>query len=292
MEILRYVGLDPDNQLVTKIVYSVLIILVLILVKWLSTWLLLKHIKDPKSRFNTRKSVTYATVFLGIILVGRVWFEGMSSITTFLGLVGAGLAIALRDIFANLAGWLFIIWRKPFETGNRIQIGEHSGDVIDIRPFEFTILEINNWVQADQSTGRMIHIPNGMILNNPLSNYDSGFRYIWNEIPVLITFESDWKKAKGILEEIASRFSLETTEKAEREIIETSRKFFIYYRTLTPKVYTSVENSGVLLTIRYLTMIRQRRGSAEHMWESILERFAEHPDINLAYPTTRFYSQN
>ncbi|MGC9362658.1 MAG: mechanosensitive ion channel family protein [Candidatus Syntrophosphaera sp.] len=275
-----------------RLIYSALIIVLLVLIRWFATWLLLKHIKDPKSRFNTRKSVTYAAVFLGIVLVGRVWFEGMSSITTFLGLVSAGLAIALKDLFANLAGWLFIIWRKPFVTGNRIQIGEHSGDVIDIRPFEFTILEINNWVRADQSTGRMIHIPNGMILSTPLSNYDSGFRYIWNEIPVLITFESDWKKAKAILEEITSKFAHETTDKAEREINEISGKFFIYYRNLTPKVYTSVEDSGVLLTIRYLTMIRQRRGTTELIWESILERFAEHPDIDLAYPTTRFYTQS
>lgn len=292
MEILKYVGLDPENIVVVRLVYSALIIVLLVLIRWFATWLLLKHIKDPKSRFNARKSVTYAAVFIGLILVGRVWFEGMSSITTFLGLVSAGLAIALKDIFANLAGWLFILWRKPFVTGNRIQIGEHCGDVIDIRPFEFTILEINNWVQADQSTGRMIHIPNGMILSTPLCNYDSGFRYIWNEIPVLITFESDWKKARAILEEIASKFANETTDKAEREINEISSKFFIYYRNLTPKVYTSVEDSGILLTIRYLTMIRERRGTTELIWESILERFAEHPDINLAYPTTRFYTQS
>ena len=125
--------------------------------------------------------------------------------------MSAGLAIALKDMLSDLAGWVFILWRKPIEVGNRIQIGENSGDVIDVRPFQFTILEIGNWVKADQSTGRIIHIPNGSVFLQPLCNYDMGFKFIWNEIPVMITFDSDWEKAKEILQVIANDKSLPMT---------------------------------------------------------------------------------
>src|SRR5436309_2546056 len=124
------------------------------------------------------------------------------AIATFLGLFTAGLAIALKDIVANLAGWAYIVWRRPFDVGDRVQIGPHAGDVIDLHLFQFTLNEIGNWVKADQSTGRIIHIPNGKVLSEPLANYDKGFRYIWNEIPVVISFESDWKQAKRLLEAI------------------------------------------------------------------------------------------
>jgi len=90
-------------------------------------------------------------------------------------LLSAGIAIALKDVFVNLAGFIFIMWRQPLEVGHRIQIGEVAGDVVDIRPFQFTILEIGNWVDADQSTGRMIHIPNGKIFTENLANYHFGF---------------------------------------------------------------------------------------------------------------------
>ena len=80
----------------------------------------------------------------------------------------------------------------------------HAGDVIDIRLFQFSINEIGNWVDADQSTGRIIHIPNGIVFTEPQANYTAGFQYIWNEIPVLVTFESDWKKAKQILTDIVN----------------------------------------------------------------------------------------
>jgi len=172
-------------------------------------------------------------------------------------------------------------------VGNRVQIGQHSGDVIDIRIFQFSILEIGNWVKADQSTGRIIHIPNGMIFTQPTCNYDQGFKYIWNEIPVLVTFESDWKKAKAILLEIVNQQSLAMSKEAENEIIRSAKRYFIFYNNITPTVYTSVEDSGVMLTIRYLTDIRQRRGSSEQIWESILIAFASENDIELAYPTER-----
>jgi small-conductance mechanosensitive channel len=74
-------------------------------------------------------------VSLAIILVGRVWLAGMQSLATIIGLMTAGLAIALQDIVKSIAGWAFILWRKPFSVGDRIQVGNHTGDVIDIRIF-------------------------------------------------------------------------------------------------------------------------------------------------------------
>jgi small-conductance mechanosensitive channel len=99
--------------------------------------------------------VTFALFFL---LVGRVWLKEFESVTTFLGIVSAGLAIAMKDPLVNVAGWLFILWRHPFKVGDRIQIGVHAGDVIEISIFQFTIMEIGNWVHADQRTGRIVHI--------------------------------------------------------------------------------------------------------------------------------------
>ncbi len=287
MEYLSKMGFTISHMLWVKLISSVLIIILIYLINWITSRMVKRRISDPKTRFSAGKTIDYLSVAIGAILVGRLWFEGVQSLATYLGLVSAGLAISLKDIFVNLAGWIFILWRKPFALGNRIQIDSFSGDVIDIRPFQFTILEIGNWVNADQSTGRMIHIPNGIIFNSPISNYDSGFQYIWNEIPVLITFESDWQEAKKILQEIISVSALTTIQKAEKEIIESSKKFLIFYNNLSPKVYTSVEDSGILLTLRYLTQIRERRDGAENIWEQILIQFSEHSDINLAYPTYR-----
>ncbi len=159
----------------------------------------------------------------------------------------------------------------------------------DLRLFQFTLLEVGNWVDAEQSTGRMIHVPNGMVLTHPLANYTTGFEHIWDEIPVLITFESNWRKAKDLLGKIAVEHAQDLTEEARRRVQEASRRFLIFYSKLTPVVYTSVRDHGVLLTIRYMSLPRERRGKQEIMWEAILTAFGQCDDIDLAYPTTRFY---
>ena len=126
--------------------------------------------------------------------------------------------------------------------------------------------------------------------HGPRMPQNGGFQYIWNEIPVLVTFESDWKKTKTILQQIATKHAKHSSEAAQKRIQEASQRFMIFYSVLTPAVYTSVENSGVLLTIRYLCEPRTRRGTAETIREDILYQFAAHQDIDFAYPTQRFYN--
>ncbi len=272
-----------------RLVSSLAVIVVLVLLRWVTLTIVRRNVEDERTKYNWRKGITYFASFVGLFLIGRVWFEGMRSLATFLGLIGAGLAVALKDSVQNLAGWAFILWRRPFVVGDRIQIGSHAGDVIDLRVFAFTLLEIGNWVAADQSTGRIVHVPNGQVFTSPLANYTRGFPYIWNELPVAVTFESDWQGAKKILLDIVERHASEMLEDARREIRAASRLYLIHYGTLTPTVYTSVVDHGVLLTIRYLCPVRARRGTAQAIWEEMLNAFARRDDIDLAYPTQRFF---
>jgi small-conductance mechanosensitive channel len=283
----RWLNLDPDVQI--SIFKSLLLILVIVVARSIVLRVMRARVSDIRARYSWRKTITYIAVALAILLVGRIWFSGLQDIATFLGLVTAGLAIALKDPIVNLGGWLFIIWRRPFVVGDRIQVGENAGDVIDQRIFQVILLEIGNWVDADQSTGRLIHIPNGVVFREPLANYTRGMQFIWNEVGVLVTFESDWKKAKEILLEIIETHARETVEEAEQQMLKASRQYMIFYSTLTPTVYTTVKESGVMLTMRYLCHPRRRRGTAQSIWEDVLTRFAQHDDIDFAYPTTRYY---
>jgi small-conductance mechanosensitive channel len=252
----------------------------------------LGNIADIKVRYQWQKISLYLSVFLIIIFLISTWLNIFGSVATFLGLISAGIAIALKDPLVNMVGWGFILIRQPFKVGDRIQIGNNSGDVIDIRLFQFSINEIGNWVDADQSTGRIIHIPNGIVFSEPQASYTAGFQYIWNEIPVLITFESNWKKAKEILTEVVNHHGIMLTTEADQQIKAAAKKFLIFYSKLTPIVYTSVKDSGVMLTLRYMCSPQERRGSEENIWEDILNKFAECDDIDFAYPTQRFYNNS
>ena len=281
-------GIDPATA--TRILLTVAIGLSVWLIRRLLNRGVERRFEDIHQRYRWRKTTTYIASFIALAVLTRIWLQGLGSLTTMLGLMSAGVAIALKDPLVNLAGWLFIVWRQPFGVGDRIQVGNTvAGDVIDQRVFAFTLLEIGNWVHADQSTGRVIHVPNGRVFTETVANYSKGFRYIWEEIAVMVTFESNWREAKRILTEIVKTRSEHLSERAESQLKDVSRKFMIFYTKLTPIVYTSVQDSGVTLTLRFLTEPHARRGRGQAIWEDILDAFAERDDIDFAYPTQRMY---
>jgi len=282
-------NLSPD--VLSKLIISVSVLFILWMIHFFLLKIVFRNIGDEEyeGRYLWKKGIKNTYYILAVIFLAFIWFEKIGSIATFLGLVSAGLAIALQDPLVNLAGWLFIIVRRPLKLGDRIQINDIAGDVIDVRFFQFTINEINNWVDADQSTGRIIHIPNGYVFKYPQANYTQGFPHIWNEISVLITFESNWKNAKLILEQIVGEHATQFSFSAKKKLLEASKQFMIFYRTLTPIVYVSVKDSGVMLTMRYLIDPRRRRSSEDLIWKGVLEAFAKNNDIDFAYPTQRIY---
>lgn len=284
----NYLGISSSLQL--KIIYTVIILLISWLIQKAFFKFVIDKFDDIKVRYQWKKIVKYIVVIFSMLLLIRTWFGAFESIGTYFGLLSAGLAIAFQDLLVNFAGWIFILIRKPFKVGDRIEIGDVIGDVIDVRIFQFSVIEIGNWVDADQSTGRIIHIPNGKVFKTHQANYTAGFEYIWHEIPVLVTFESDWKKAKEILTEVANKNAVQLSKSAETQIKEAAKNFMIFYKTLTPIVYTSVKDSGVMLTMRFLSHVRRRRATEELIWEEILNQFANHKDIDFAYPTQRFYN--
>jgi small-conductance mechanosensitive channel len=270
--------------------WSLLLLLFYLVVRRLISLAVSRRIKDVARQYIIRKTLHHVVGIIFLLVLLRLWLGSFGGIGTYLGILSAGLAIALQAPLSNLAGWLFILTRKPFVVGDRIQIGKDAGDVIDIRLFEFSLVEIGNWVDSDQSTGRIIHVPNGITFKEPVFNYTQGFNFVWNEIAVLVTFESNWEAAKEILLQIAREHTAIQSEHAERQVRSAARKYMIHFHFLTPIVWTRVADCGVTLTVRYLCEPRRRRITECTIWEAILRAFAQRDDIDFAYPTQRFYN--
>lgn len=279
-----YIFEDPIGM---KLLWSFFIIVLIIIISRILKNILYKRILENKRYYQIKQYINYISGSIIVLCVLFIWLDSVSNLTTYLGLLSAGIAIALKEIFTNIAGWFFIEFRKPFDVGHRILIGAQKGDVIDKRLFQFSLMEVSSFEEGEQSTGRIIDIPNGFIFMHPTVNYTKGFEYIWNEIKILLTFESNWKKAKQLLLEIANRDTNTTTNRAGKQIKEASKKYMIHYNNLTPIVYTDIKESGVQLTIRYLCEPKRRRTTSNKLWEDILLVLEENEDIELAYPTKR-----
>jgi small-conductance mechanosensitive channel len=220
------------------------------------------HIEDVNQRHQLRKIVTY-TFWIALATAGVTLFAenlALADIGTVLGLIAAAITIALADVVRSLAGWIYINSRRGVEVGSRVEVDGIIGDVIDIGLLKTTLLEVGEpLVHAMQSTGRVVTMPNSVFLNKNVISSATVNPLVWQEIQLLVTFESDWKRAREIMREVAM------------------------------ELYEEIVDSGVLLTIRNLTPVRRRRSLTNRISEAILDRFAQDPDIDFAYPTYRIY---
>lgn len=282
-------NLHMSGESLSNIIWTLVAVIVILVLRRVARRFVNRTAEETERAYRANKIINYTATTTLLVTAGFIWFEAFDSLPTYLGLVSAGIAIALADVLKNLVGWVYILGRKPFQVGDRIEVQEYKGDVVDIRLFRFSLMEIDGWVDAEQSTGRLVHVPNGVVFNEGVANYTEGFGFIWHELPILITFESDWKLAEQIIEDVLRVDAPDVHGAAGAHIRETARRYSIRIGTLTPVVYLSVRDSGVLLTARYLVEARARRGREDRIWRSILERFSEHPEVELAYPTVRTF---
>ena len=268
---------------------SLLILVVVFALRYMVLRTVLPRV-DAVGIFRAKRISLYISVAVLLLGLGWVWTQQLANAGSFIGLLSAGIAIALTDVLKNLAGWGFIVFRRPFKRGDRIEVGAHRGDVIDIRMFRFSMLEIGNWVDADQSTGRILHIPNGILFQEPMANYTEGFPFIWNEIPVTVTFESDWEEAREIVQEVIDRHAPDPKESGALEYLEkAASSYLISYQYLTPTTYVKTIDFGVTITGRLLVPSRGRRAITSAIWQDLLRAIQAAPGVELAYPTTRFF---
>jgi small-conductance mechanosensitive channel len=279
--------IDIVFRLLVRLVVLAIVIIAILLVAQLIREVPDRFVRDEKSRYYSRKIISFVKYFavtLSVVfaLVGQFGYVGPA-----IGLVGAGVAIALQDVIVSMIGWFFIIGRLGISVGDRVEIDSVKGDVIDIGVFRIVMLEIANWVRSEQATGRVVFFPNSFVFRKHFFNYHIGTRYIWDEIQVTLTYESNWRKAKEAFLKIAMETVAPDIEEAEKEMRVMARRFLLKVGKLTPIVYMQMADSGVLLILRYVVPVRGRRTYFDDITEKILSYVESQPDLDLAYPTRR-----
>ncbi|MFP4311505.1 MAG: mechanosensitive ion channel family protein [Nitriliruptoraceae bacterium] len=277
------------SQVQAQLVESGLLLLLLAAAWFAVVRGITRRVDDPTVWYPARKATSYVVVTVGFLGLSWIWVAALGDLATFFGLAAAGIAVALSDVLRNIAGWVYIVVRRPYRVDDRIEIGAVAGDVIDIRVQRTTLLEIRNWVDADQSTGRIVHVPNGYVFTQQVFNFTEGFGYIWHEIPLLITFESDPDVAEAILQRALEEVGGHTPEQAEERIRAASRAYKIRYTHLTPTVYLTVKPGGILLTGRLLVDARRRRAIDQQVWRRVLAELRDEPRVELTYPVSRVH---
>lgn len=230
---------------------------------------------NSRDRYMYKKKINLMSNTIILIAIFFIWESHLANLITVISFISAGATIALREIIFNFFSGIYIKIKKPFRLEDRIEIGENKGDVVNISTLSFEILEIGDEINGDQSTGKIIHLPNSLILTSPLTNYVKAFKYIWTEITVKIPLDADLRESKKVLYKIVNNNQIvkRIPQKMRNQINSASLDYRIYFNKFDPIIYTKVVDMHTELYIRYLVHPKKARNVEDEIWCSILNAY-------------------
>jgi len=234
-----------------------------------------RHFGRTNSRYKVRKFVVFSGYLTILLFLALLFEDRLGRLGFALGLIGAGVAVALQDVLASIAGAFSIGFSKLYAVGDRVQIGETIGDVIDIGLLRTTLLETGNWVSKDSYNGRIVRVPNSAVMKGSVFNYSQGFQFVWDEIKVAFTASSDFQFARDMLTRVAREAIGDYLLEAQ-----TSWKVVSdYYETVSPPLeptITLVVNAGNLeFDVSYVAHYTKRTAMQDQLFTKIVQEVAK-----------------
>lgn len=232
----------------------------------------LRKIKDSKKEYLYTHKLKIIISICKFVIFLFIWSKYLSAFLTLISFISAGFTIALRDLIFNFFSGIYIKIKKPFNLEDRIEINNYKGDVVNINTLSFELLEVNNEDFIGQSTGVITHVPNSLIFSYPLRNYNKAFKYIWNELVIMVPLNFDIEKAKGVIYRVINNNDVikGIPDKMKRQLNNVSTDYRIYYNHYTPIIYTKVVGDYVEYTVRYLVHPMKARYVNSSLWKHLL----------------------
>lgn len=268
-----------DRSLLDALLISLIVILIAQIMNSVAGNLILRRVTAARDRYTLRKTVSILVTVLAIASLVAIWIERTSTLFIAYGIFSAGVAIALQDVLRNIAGGILLILTRPFRAGDRIQVEDTVGDVLDIGSLSTTLMEIREWIDADQYTGRILSIPNSFVLTKTIKNYTRDYSFIWDEARFLLIYGSNWKKAEEIALEAAGPIVGEFEDLARKELMLMGQQYFLTTYEVQRRLFMKMEENWIEMRLRYVVEPRKRRVISHLLISSILEAFEKEEDI-------------
>jgi small-conductance mechanosensitive channel len=296
------------DPMVGKFVTVLIGIIIINIMVRLARRALLPRIEGIDTRYRFRKLIGFTGMLVGFILITVVFSNKLGNLTVAFGVAGAGIAFALQEVIASIAGWAAISVGGFYAVGDRVQLGGIVGDVIDVGILRTTVMEIGQWVKADLYNGRIVRIANSFVFKEPVFNYSADFHFLWDEITVPVKYGSDYHLTREILLAIAQEEVGSYIPNARKDWEQMVRKFMIEKATVEPMVTMIANDNWIEFTVRYVVDFKKRRSTKDILFTKILDAFqatdgkvsiasatfhlVDAPVLNVRFPEEKGYEAN
>lgn len=253
--------------------------------------LAIRTIDDVSARYRARKAIGYAGYFLFLIVLLGLLSARIAQFSVVIGAIGAGVAFALQEVIASIAGWVALQFGGFYKPGDRVQLGGIRGDVIDIGVLRTTLMEIGGWVDGDQYNGRMVRIANSFVFKEPVFNYSGAFPFLWDEFTLPVRYGSDWKLAQTLIEDAVRAQVEDYARKSEQLWQHVARSFMLEDARVDPAVTLTATDNWIAFNVRYIVDYKARRSTRDAIMRTLLEAIdATQGKVRLASTTIELVS--
>lgn len=281
---------------IIKSVYIIVAILILLGVAFFIKLGVRKYIHDNERIYTTNKIINFLNITLIILILLFAYLDNVSYLVTVLGFASAGLAIAMKDLFMSILGWIVIVVGGAVHAGDRIKVikegAVYVGDVLDISILRITLYEditLTTYTE-NRRAGRVIFIPNNFVFTTMFSNYThGGIKTVWDGIDFTITFDSDHSRACHIARECAKKYAKGYTESTRKQFNKLRDRYTLKNTNVEPRVFSLLEQNGIRISVWYLTNAYATLALRSTISAEIIDLILKEPNIKIAYPSTTVY---
>jgi len=287
------------NTQVVKIAKIGVIILIVFIIFFLLKLFVKKYITDNERFYTANKIITFTNFTIIILIIFFNYIENAGNMLTILGFASAGIAIAMKDWFMSILGWLVIVFGGSIHVGDRIRVDmdgmEYVGDVMDISLLRMTVLEDITLTSTTKNrrAGRIIFVPNNYVFTRMIANYThSSLKTVWDGVHITITYDSNHKKAMHLAKEITKKFSKGYTDITRKQLNKLRNQYSLKNTNVEPRIFSFIEPSGISIDAWYLTNAYATLTLRSVISLEIVDAFNAADDITIAYPTQMLHMED
>lgn len=247
-------------------------------------------------KFQLRKTFTFIAYAAAVLFTMAVFQVNLSGLNVALGVASAGIAFALQEVIASIAGYLAIHFAGFYKIGDRVELGGIKGDVIEISVLRTTIMEMGGWVKGDLYNGKMVRVANSFIFKEPVYNYSGDFPFLWDEMTIPVKTNSDHQLIRKIIMDILQEEVGAYAQEVAKSWEHMTDKYQIEKARLEPFVAMSFDENWITFTLRYVVDFKSRRGTKDKLFSKILDAITQSKGkievASAAYEITAFPKVN
>ncbi len=287
------VEINKDIEVqVYKLINIGVLVLVVFFIFFLLKLAVKKYFTDSERFYMAYKAINFSKYTLIILIIFFSYLENAAYLVTILGFASAGIAIAMKDWFMSVLGWLVIVFGGSIHVGDRIRVDmdgmKYVGDVMDISPLRMTILEdiTLTAITKNRRAGRIIFVPNNYVFTNMIANYThSSLKTVWDGVAITVTYDSNHKKAMHLAKEITKKYSKGYTDITRKQLNKLRNQYSLKNTNVEPRIFSFIKDNGVSIDSWYLTNAYATLTLRSVISIEIVEAFNAQDDITIAYPT-------